>query len=413
MTLTHKVIDTGRRQARDQSAAGGRMPRTTPDRKGRTQPPASPSTSPHAGPSGGKTILRQAGLKLRDPCPRLPLGALMVFTRQMAMLLHAGSAVVPAVTAIRKQMRKPRQAALLGRIVDDLEDGTSLTDALRRHPDTFDPVYCAVVAAGEAGGKLTDMFERVAGMVARRRALRNKVLGALAYPALLVLMSSGILLTLLFFVIPRFSNMFDQLGVEPPASTEMMLALGSLLTVYWPAVLGVTGAVVVGAVFALSSAWGQQWLSDIQTSIPAFGRLRSRLIQGQVFRTIGTLLENGVGVLDTLGLARKSTRNSRFQRLFDALEEAVTSGGRLSTAFEQSGLVEPYVCQAVHTGEESGSLGGAMTYCADILDETNGELINAVMRLIEPIILIGMGLVVGAVAVSLFMPLFDLTAALQ
>lgn len=413
MTPAQKILDAGSRKARDQAAVGGRMPRTTPDRKGRAQPQKSSSTTPHVEQSVDRTTPRGGALKLRDPYPRLPLGVLVLFTRQMAMLLHAGSGVVPAVTALRKQMRKPRQAALLGRILDDLEDGTSLTDALRQHPNTFDPVYCAVVAAGEAGGNLTDMFERVARMVARRRALRNKIFGALAYPALLVAMSCGILLTLLFFVIPRFSNMFDQLGVEPPASTEMMLSLASLLTGYWPVALGIMGAAVVCTFCILSSAWGQQWLSDIQTSIPAFGRLRSRLIQGQVFRTIGTLLESGVGVLDTLGLVRKSTRNSRFQKLFDDLEEAVTSGGRLSTAFEQSGLVEPYVCQAVHTGEESGSLGGAMTYCADILDETNGELINLVMRLIEPIILIGMGLVVGTVAVSLFLPLFDLTAALQ
>jgi type II secretory pathway component PulF len=120
-----------------------------------------------------------------------------------------------------------------------------------------------------------------------------------------------------------------------------------------------------------------------------------------------------VGVLDTLGLARGSTQNRRFQDLFNQLEQTVTSGGQLSSVFAQTDLVEAHVCQAIHTGEDSGNLGGALTYCADILDETNGELIDTSMRLVEPAILIGMGFVVGAVAISLFLPLFEMTSAMR
>jgi type II secretory pathway component PulF len=133
----------------------------------------------------------------------------------------------------------------------------------------------------------------------------------------------------------------------------------------------------------------------------------------QVFRTMGTLVQSGVGVLDTLELARGSTRNSRFRRLFDEMHDAVTSGGQLSTAFEHSGVIDPSICQAVHTGEDSGNLGEALTYCADVLDETNAELISTLVKLVEPAILILMGLVIGCVAVSLFLPLFDMTSALR
>jgi type II secretory pathway component PulF len=124
-------------------------------------------------------------------------------------------------------------------------------------------------------------------------------------------------------------------------------------------------------------------------------------------------LESGVGLLDTFDLARESTRNRDYQKLFDRLEASVTSGGQLTAPLEESGLIEPYICQATRTGEESGTLGGAFTYCADILDETNEELVGVVARLLEPLILIFMGLVVGGVAISLFLPLFDLTAALK
>lgn len=344
---------------------------------------------------------------------RLPLKTLVVFTRQMAMLLRAGSGVVPALTAIRRQTKKPVHAALLGRLISDLEDGLPLTDALRRFPNVFDSVYCAVVAAGEASATLPEMFDRVASIMTRRRTLRNQIIGALAYPALLVTMSINIIISLLLFVIPRFNDMFTQLGVDPPASTRMLLSVANVLTEYWLLAVAAVAAMFAGAIATLASTRGRQWIADVQIAVPLLGPLRSSLIQGQVMRTMGTLLESRVGILQALALSRGSTRNRRYQRLFDDVEKAVTSGGQLGATFERSGLVQAYVCQAVITGEDCGNLGGAMTYAADMLDETNSELINTVMKLVEPIILIVMGVVVGGVAITLFLPLFDLTAALQ
>ncbi|HNQ23612.1 MAG TPA: type II secretion system F family protein [Phycisphaerae bacterium] len=344
---------------------------------------------------------------------RLPVRTLVLFTRQMAMLLRAGSAVVPALHAIRREMRKPAQGVLLDELVRDLEEGVPLTEALRRHPETFQPVYCAVVAAGEASGTLTQMFERLALLVAKRQALRNKVLGALAYPALLVVLCVGIVAALMFFVMPRFAEMFTQLSVEVPTSTRLMLAAGMAAKTYWVGLIAAVAGAVGALVFLVRDRRGRQWLADLQLKVPLLGHVRKRLIEAQVLRTMGMLLESKVGVLDTLELARGVTTNVAFRKLFDGMENAVTGGGLMSTAFEASGIIESYVCQAVKTGEESGNLGGALTYCADILDEGNTELVTALTKLIEPIILIGMGAVVGTVAVSLFMPLFDLTSAIK
>jgi type II secretory pathway component PulF len=257
------------------------------------------------------------------------------------------------------------------------------------------------------------MFDRLSVIVSKTRAMRKKILGALAYPCLLTAMCSHIFLVLLFFVIPRFNDMFIQLGVEAPASTKMLLSTAAAVRTYWPLLAGAVILVAAGVSWLVTSDRGKAWLSDLQVMIPLLGRLRSRLIQGQVFRTMGTLIESRVNVLETLGLVRASTRNRRFQSLFDALEAALQSGGRLSTTFESSGIVEPYICQAIHTGEDSGNLGGAITFCADMLDETNEELINLIMKLLEPLILIVMGAAVGGVAISLFMPLFDLTAGIR
>lgn len=342
----------------------------------------------------------------------LSLKVLVLFTRQMAMLLRSGSGVVPAVKALKRQMKNPKHIYVLNDVIEELEDGSTLTDAIRRHPKTFDAVYCAVVSAGEASGTLDNMFDRLATIVGKRRAIQKKVIAALTYPALLISMSGSIFLVILLFVLPRFNDMFVQLNVDPPASTKILLATGAFLYDYWPAILFVLLIANASTVMFLMSPKGQQWICDMQTSIPLIGRLRARLIQGQIFRTMGMLLESRVDLMDTLLLIRGSTNNYRFQKLFDQMEQTVTSGGYLFTALEQSDLIDPAISQAIHTGEETGYLGEAMTFCADTLDESNEELVTVTMRLIEPLILIGMGFVVGGVAISLFMPLFDMTSAI-
>ncbi len=344
---------------------------------------------------------------------KLPLDMLMLITRQMAMLMQSGAAVVPAFKSLRRQMIKPKHKEVIKNIIEDLEDGATLAESLGKHPRTFDAVYCAIISAGEASGTLQDMFNRLAKIVSQQRALRKKILGALAYPALLIVMSVTILIVMLLFVVPRFGGMFEQLGVDTPASTQVLLDTGVFLVERWYWLLGSVVTVAVSVTLFVKSTWGRQWIANVQTQLPVLGGLRAKLIQGQIFRTMGVLIESSVGLLDALALARKSTKNRRFQQLFDEIEETVTSGGHPTTPMENSQLIEPFVCEAIRTGEESGSLGSAMSFCADVLDENNAELVNVVTKLIEPVILILMGVIVGAVALSLFMPLFDLTSAMQ
>jgi len=344
---------------------------------------------------------------------RLPIRQLTTFTRQVAMLLSAGSAVVPAIQSLTRQFSKPAHVRMLERIIADLEEGEGLACALRKHPKTFDSAYCAIVAAGEASAALPEMFAQLAKVVGKRRVMRNKILGTLAYPALLSTLSIHIVGVLLFFVMPRFGAMFDTIGVEVPASTAFLLALGTQVQAWWYIIVPVLGAVVTGIVMALRSAGGRQWIADTGPKIPMVGRLISSLIQGETFRVLGMLIEARVGVLEAIDLVRGVTTNRRFQDLYDRIESEVSSGGSVSRAMESSGLISPAICHALHTGEESGQLGAAATYVANILDEDNTELIESVTKLVEPAILIVMGVVVGFVAVSLFMPMFDMTSAIH
>lgn len=408
MNLTYDAVDAEGRRRKDRMDATSVQDAVAQlRRKGlfvtniRADAPA--ARSPRAG--------RGAGTQVRHA--RLSLRSLALFTRQMAMLLRAGSSLVPALEAIRRQMKKPAEAAVLEHLVQCIEEGTTLAEGLRRQPTTFDATYCSIMQAGEASGSLAGMFERLALLVGKRKAMRSRLLGSMAYPALLIVMCANIMMVLLFFVLPRFGEMFAQLGAEVPQTTAIMLSIASALQHYWPVPLTLLAGLVAGVVWTVRSDSGRQWISNAQIHIPILGRLMGRLIQAEMFRTMGVLLESRVGVLEALDLSRGVTRNRRFQQLFDKIEEVVTAGGVLGSTFEESGLVEPFICQAIRTGEESGNLGSAIVYCADILDEINAELTGVIMKLIEPAILIGMGLVVGAVAISLFMPLFDLTSAAQ
>jgi type II secretory pathway component PulF len=358
-------------------------------------------------PQATEQTVGQAGAATADL--KLPLRQLVVFTRQMAMLLASGSAVVSALSAITRQLKKPEHVGLVKKISQDLEEGTPLADALRRWPKTFDAAYCAVVAAGEASATLPAMFDRLSKIVGKRRVVRNKVIASTLYPTLLVLLCAATLGIMLFFVLPRFGDMFMAVGVPLPATTRAMLAISGFLLAYWPVLLFCLLAVLGAAAFAVFHPAGRQWCANVQIKLPLLGRVMSGLIQGQIFRTLGMLLEARVGVLDALDLARETTRNGQFRSLFGMLDDAVAAGNPLSNALEASGLIQPAICQAIRTGEESGNLGTAMTYAADVLDEDNVELVGAVTRLMEPVILIVMGLIVGVVAVSLFLPLFDIT----
>ena len=363
--------------------------------------------------ASGAELQRSARAAQATQAAKLPLKQLVLFTRQMAMLLASGSAVVPALQAIARQMKKPQYTQVIRHLIKDLEGGSGLTEALIRQPQTFQATYCAIIAAGESSATLPAMFTRLAKMVAKQRAIRNKVISSATYPGLLIFLSIGIINLMLFFILPRFNGMFESMGVPLPASTRALLALAAICEGYWPVIVVTVLSVIGTLVYLAKTRQGRRWCANAQTKIPVVGKVRNGLIQGQVFRTLGMLIEARVGVLESVDLIRGLTTNEQYQKLFERIEQAVTSGGSFSDALEHSKLVDPAICQAVRTGEDSGNLGGALTYAADVLDEDNEELVSMATKLVEPLILIGMGLLVGVMAVSLFLPLFEMTSLVQ
>jgi type II secretory pathway component PulF len=330
----------------------------------------------------------------------------------MAMLLKAGSQVVPALSAIGKQLRGPARE-LVDRVRQVTEGGQQLAEALSQFPDTFSPIYVAVVGAGEMSASLPEMFARLAVLAERRRELRTRLISAVAYPALLICLSVVIVSVLVAFVVPRFKTLFESLNAPLPFSTRVMFAISLFVRDYWPWVVVVAVTGLLAVVAGLRSRSGRSWLNNVKTRLPGIGRLATRLLQAQMFRVMGLLLESRVGLMETINLTGRISLNKDFQTLCAAMRNELQRGNPLSEALVRSLTVAPPVAQAIATGEQSGHMDQAMLYVADVLDDENTQLINAITKLLEPVILVVMGVFVGGIALSLFIPLFDLASIAQ
>lgn len=338
-------------------------------------------------------------------------GDLILFTRQMKMLLESGAPLVPALEAAGRQTVKPSMRAMLHRVRERVEEGASLCDALEPERQHFDAVFRSMIAAGEATAALPEVFGRLSDLATRQAQTRKMVMGALLYPAILSILLVGVMSVLLFFVVPRFRVLFQSLDTALPVTTEMLFNLSLALRGGWPYLVGALVLVVGGIVTCLRLPQMRPWLDEMVLRLPVVGRIVSRLIFARVLRVWAAMLRCHVPLLDTIQQSREAVSNTAFMRLIDQVEDSVSQGGHMAQAIEEAGLADSVVVSAVRTGEENGRLSEAVDFVSGWMDDENTNLIQQVTRLAEPIILALMGVVVGFVALSLFVPLFDLATA--
>lgn len=358
--------------------------------------------SDEAAPEQGSGLLagRCGGLK-----------QLVVITRQLSVLASTGTQVVEALAAVERQIPPGSWRRVLGDVRRDVEEGKSLTEALAKHPRHFDPIYRSLIAAGESGGQLPAMLERLAVIKRKQLKIRSAVLGALSYPILLTCLSIVVVVVMLLAVLPRFAGLFEALDAPLPRTTRALISLSESIKTYWwavtPALLGIVG----GAVWFVRSAPGRRWIDNVSISLPVLGPFVKALVTARVARTLGVLLEAKVPLLESLALTRAAAGNTRYVQLLESAEERVTRGEPISAALRDSPLIAPGVTEAVITGERAGRVGEVLISVADYMDEDNEVVIRSMMSLLEPVILVALGGAVGFVAMSLFLPLFDLTSA--
>ena len=340
---------------------------------------------------------------------RLKLVAM--FLRQLHVLIATGTPLAESLAALERQSTDPKWKGVVTDVREHVEQGISLSAAMASHPKYFNPICRGLVAAGESGGNLDAMLERLAVLSRKQVHVRSAVMGAMIYPCLLTVVALGVLGTLMGFVLPRFSALFLTLDTPLPPTTKFLMFLSDLTRTYWWAIPFVVTGVALGLWSLLKTTTGKRLLDRALISMPQFGKIIRSFATARITRLLGILLQGRVPLLDALELTQEATTNFYYKQLLTKATDAITRGDTLAGAFSDARLIAPSVCEAIRSGDKSGQLGTLLGAIADFLDEENEVTLRSLTSIIEPVILIVLGLLVGFIALSMFMPLFDLTAA--
>jgi type II secretory pathway component PulF len=355
-----------------------------------------------------KKARASTGVTLKSKTKRLKDVAM--FSRQLNVLVATGTPLADGLAALERQVKDADFKAQLAVIRDQVEQGQTLYDALGKAPRYFDEVYRNIIKAGEESGSLPTMLDRLALLTRKQVQVRQQILGALIYPSLLVFISIVVLVIMLTVVMPRFTGMFESLDVPLPSTTVALMAMSDILRSYWWAVgLGVVAS-LFGLRMYLRTSGGKRAVDGWMLSIPVLSDVTRSYATARIARLMGVLIECNVPLLDTIQLVRNATGNSHYEDMMVQAEEIVITGEPVSGAFANERMIEPAFYEAVRNGEQSGRLSMLMITVADFMDEENDTRLKSLTSLFEPAILIFLGLMVGGIAISMFMPMFDLTS---
>jgi type II secretory pathway component PulF len=269
------------------------------------------------------------------------------------------------------------------------------------------------VAAGESSGCLEEMLNRLAILKQKELRLRNSILGAMIYPSLLISLAVVMLIIMLIFIVPKFTLLFSSLDVPLPPSTQALVLFSTVFKRFWWAVFLGVGLLIFGTAWYLRTDRGRLTYDALILKLPLVGKMVKSFATARIVRVLGVLMAGHVPVLKALHLVKASTGNHEYRTLVSRAEEYVTRGEAISAAFADPNLISPSVHEAIRSGEQSGQVDQLLLNVAEFLEDENEVIVRSLTTIIEPVILVGMGILIGLIAVSMFMPLFDLTALTQ
>lgn len=335
------------------------------------------------------------------------------FSRQLAVLVSTGTPVVEAIGSLERQAPHGEWRRVLESLRSRLEDGMAFSAAMSEHPRYFDAVARSLVAAGEQSGKMDAMLARVASLSRQEIKVRSSILGAMVYPVVLLSIATVVLGVMIGFVLPRFKGLFESLSAPLPPTTKLLMGISEIAREQWYIVVPACIAAVVGAVLYLKSPAGVLAVQHAMLRVPKVRTVAMSFITARIVRILGVLLEGKVPLLDAVRLASASAGHVRYERLLNGAHDAIMRGENFSSALSHGGLVAQSVIEAVRSGERTGQMASVLLSIADYMDEDNDIVLRSLSSIVEPLILLVLGVVIGFVAMSMFLPLFDLTSMTQ
>ncbi len=332
-----------------------------------------------------------------------------VFTRQMATMMKAGVPLLQAFDIVGRGNSNPNMARLLNDIRTDVETGTSLSSAFRKHPKYFNTLYCNLIEAGEAAGILEELLDRLALYMEKTEAIKSKIKSALMYPTAVIVVAFVVVTIIMLFVIPSFKQVFTSFGADLPAPTLFVIGMSEFYVSYWWLIFGV----LIGGGYFTLQAWKrnekfQQAVDRLLLRLPIFGALIDKSCVARWTRTLSTMFAAGVPLVEALDSVGGASGNSVYAKATTRIQQEVSTGTSLTTAMTGANLFPPMVLQMTAIGEESGSIDHMLGKAADFYEQEVDAMVAGLSSLMEPIIIVVLGVVIGGIVVSMYLPIFKL-----
>ena len=368
------------------------------------------------GEAAVNATLRRQGIMLTKVKKRRTTGGrsvghkdIAIFTRQLATMMKAGVPLLQAFDIVGRGASNPRLTKLLAEIRNDVETGTSLSAAFRKHPMQFDALYCNLVEAGEAGGILEQLLERLAIYQEKTLAIKSKIKSALMYPVAVLVVAFIVLTVIMLKVIPAFKEVFKSFGADLPAPTLVVIAMSEFFVAYWYIIFGV----LFGGMYFFFQAWKRsekmQLLMDrLMLQLPLFGPLIHKSVIARWTRTLSTMFAAGVPLVEALDSVGGASGNAVYAEATSKIQREVSTGTALTTAMIGTGVFPTMVLQMASIGEESGSLDHMLAKAAEFYEEEVDDMVKGLSSLMEPLIIVVLGGLIGGIVVAMYLPIFKL-----
>jgi type IV pilus assembly protein PilC len=343
----------------------------------------------------------QSGGKVKDK-------DIVIFTRQFATMIDAGLPLVQALEILSNQVESKALSKVLVAVKNDVESGSTYADALRKHPRAFAELYCNMVAAGESGGILDTILNRLAAYIEKAIKLKKKVKGALVYPTTISVVAVAVVAIIMIFVVPTFAKMFTTLGGTLPVPTKIVITISDFLQKWWIVILALLGALAFGFKMARRNRKGRKITDGIFLKLPIFGELLKKVAVSKFTRTLGTLTSSGVPILEGLEITAKTAGNLVIEDSVMEVRAAVSEGKTLAEPLMKQKSFPPMVTHMIAVGEQTGALDTMLGKIADFYDDEVDNTVNNLTAMMEPMLMVFLGTTVGFIIVAMYLPIFKL-----
>jgi type IV pilus assembly protein PilC len=341
--------------------------------------------------------------------PNVKTKDIVIFSRQFSTMINAGLPILQGLTIVAEQAENKDFRVLMAKVRDDISNGVPLSDALSRHPKVFSTLYVNMVKAGEQGGILDIIFERLSEYMEKAEGVTRKVKSAMMYPVVVMSIAFLVVIFLMMKVVPTFAEVFQSFGAELPLPTRMVLGLSNFL-ISPKAVFLVIFCVLLVVVFNLyrRTKSGAFNIDNLILHMPVFGVLARKAAVAKFARTFGTLIKSGVPIMDALETVAKTSGNLVVEKALNDARDSVRSGKTLTQPLKESNIFPPMVTQMINVGEETGALDAMLSKVADFYEEEVDVAVEGITTIIEPILIVFLGVTLGFIVVAMFMPMFEL-----